>query len=394
MNPVATPVLEPVHNQPSGVVQNPLAAILGQSAAMTEQQQGVSFERLIDQYLQRAEEQGLSDEQLDVIRSSMEEMDDSEIHGFLAMLQNQAEWQPDSVQQVIPAGQVAVAKASELGTASGSVQNLSLMSVMNKALTDYMPVTTGKENQQETTGLDGKRDIPAELAGKLMDMPPGQQVRMAESQQRHQDFIALKMADPALHKALDLQSTSHTRVEGIALSDTSPESQPMPVRVAAETVRTQAINDVRLPHIQTTVVRQDVSADRNWSDAIGQRLVTMLSEGKQEARIRLDPPELGTMGVRLVVQNNGVSVQFNSDIPQVRELLESQADRLRMAMDQQGMNLVDVNVGRDQSGQQGQRDSDHHSGLAFRPEEDSFDSAELIELPVALKDNSLINTFA
>ena len=414
MNAVSAPAAGTVLSGLENVVESPRLNTLSQafsvkSSVSATDTEAVNFDELVSQYLKTAKDQGGSEEQLEALKTSMEEMDDSEVYGFLAMLQTQSEWSPVAESSEASA-QLMTTQPDSQGrsilsdvlsqTGSGEAVQKDMTEVLDRAVNGYMPIngatsdTNGKDafysQYSKLFNKDSAKGSPVELL--VSQSEQSSQLQTAESQKNHQEFIAMKMADPSAHKTIDLQS--HSRIEGVVLSDTSPEAQPLPVRVAAETVRIQAVNDVRMPNIQTTVIRQDVSADRNWSDAIGQRLVTMLSEGRQEARIRLDPPELGTMGVRLVIQSHGVSVQFSSDIPQVREMLDGQADRLRMAMDQQGMNLVDVNVGRDHSEQQGQKGGVSNPELALYSADESVDLEETIELPVVLNDSSLINTFA
>ena len=136
---------------------------------------------------------------------------------------------------------------------------------------------------------------------------------------------------------------------------------------------------------------------QNWGEALGQRLVMMVSEQRQEAQIRLDPPELGSLGVKLVVEERGVSIQFNSAIPQVRDMLEAQADRLRAAMSTQGLDLVDVNVGDDAQSGSGERQQNFltsSTGEDISGVSDAQDG-QWIEAEVSVPlDSNLINTFA
>lgn len=91
-----------------------------------------------------------------------------------------------------------------------------------------------------------------------------------------------------------------------------------------------------------------------WNDQVAKRISIMASESVQSARIQLDPPELGSLEIKVKVQNDQVSVAFGSNNQMVRDALESQTPRLRELLEQQGVDLADVNVseqGRDQNGQ-------------------------------------------
>ncbi len=82
---------------------------------------------------------------------------------------------------------------------------------------------------------------------------------------------------------------------------------------------------------------------------MGERVVMMIGQNLQEARMRLDPPDLGPMDIRIQTGQDQVQVQLSSQQPLVRDLLEQQAGRLRDLLSQQGFTDVDVDVS-DQSG--------------------------------------------
>ncbi|TXR53409.1 flagellar hook-length control protein FliK [Reinekea thalattae] len=85
------------------------------------------------------------------------------------------------------------------------------------------------------------------------------------------------------------------------------------------------------------------------------RIKTMLNSDVQTATIRLDPPELGSMEVKVHVRNEQTQVQIVSSNPQTREALEQQAVRLREALADQGINLSNLDVS-DQQPQGGSSD--------------------------------------
>ncbi|MDO6764745.1 flagellar hook-length control protein FliK [Agarivorans sp. 1_MG-2023] len=100
---------------------------------------------------------------------------------------------------------------------------------------------------------------------------------------------------------------------------------------------------------------------------LNQRVQYMLSQGMQKAEIRLDPAELGSMHIRLQMnQEQQVSVQIQVQNPQAREALEQTMPRLREMLEQQGIEL-----GQSQVNQQNQGNASQHgqgqnagSGLA------------------------------
>lgn len=80
-----------------------------------------------------------------------------------------------------------------------------------------------------------------------------------------------------------------------------------------------------------------------WSQAVGDRVLWLAAQNISSAEIRLDPPELGPMQVRVTVHQDQVQVTFTSPHQGVREALDQGAARLREMFNEQGLTLnVDV----------------------------------------------------
>ncbi|QBF84777.1 hypothetical protein EXU30_03195 [Shewanella maritima] len=102
---------------------------------------------------------------------------------------------------------------------------------------------------------------------------------------------------------------------------------------------------------------------QRFAPVMKQQLVAMVSNGVQQAEIRLDPPELGSMMVKVQVQGDQTQVQFQAAQQQTRDVLEQAMPRLREMLAQEGMQLTDGNVseqGQQQRGDAG--DGDAHGG--------------------------------
>lgn len=94
-----------------------------------------------------------------------------------------------------------------------------------------------------------------------------------------------------------------------------------------------------------------------WGKQLGNHITTLIKQDVQEAKIHLDPPELGSLEIKLQVQHQEAKVQIQVSQPQVRDVLEQQSARLREALAQEGMSLsgFDVSSGnQQQTGQQAQ----------------------------------------
>jgi flagellar hook-length control protein FliK len=89
---------------------------------------------------------------------------------------------------------------------------------------------------------------------------------------------------------------------------------------------------------------------------MSQKVAWIARDGGHTAHIRLDPPELGSLTVKVSVDSDSnTQISFIAATPQARDLLEGQMGRLREMLAQQGMDLsrADVDVSQqDTSGAQ------------------------------------------
>ncbi|MGN0921456.1 MAG: flagellar hook-length control protein FliK [Cellvibrio sp.] len=104
-----------------------------------------------------------------------------------------------------------------------------------------------------------------------------------------------------------------------------------------------------------------------WDNEVGEKVLFMAAQNLKFAEIRLDPPELGSLQVRVSVQNDQAHVSFVSPHAAVREALDSQATRLREMLAEQGMNHVEVDVS---DRRQQEKSSDEGEGETDVPEPD------------------------
>lgn len=93
-----------------------------------------------------------------------------------------------------------------------------------------------------------------------------------------------------------------------------------------------------------------------WANEMTQKVAWIARDGGHTAHIRLDPPELGSLTVKVSVDSDSnTQISFVAATPQARDLLEGQMGRLRDMLAQQGMDLsrADVDVSQqDTSGAQ------------------------------------------
>jgi flagellar hook-length control protein FliK len=89
-----------------------------------------------------------------------------------------------------------------------------------------------------------------------------------------------------------------------------------------------------------------------WETNLGSRLQMLVGQNVQTAEIRLDPPELGALDIKIKVTNDVATVSIASAHTQVREALETAVPKLREMFEENGLSLGDVNVRQETFSQQ------------------------------------------
>ncbi|NNL10249.1 MAG: hypothetical protein HKO84_00610 [Pseudomonadales bacterium] len=83
----------------------------------------------------------------------------------------------------------------------------------------------------------------------------------------------------------------------------------------------------------------------HWGQQLTQRLGWLAGQGIHSAEIQLNPPELGPIQVRIDSAENAARVTISVHSSVTREAMEAQIPRLRDLFAEQGLDLVDVDVG-------------------------------------------------
>lgn len=101
----------------------------------------------------------------------------------------------------------------------------------------------------------------------------------------------------------------------------------------------------------------------DWDQSLAQRVVWLVNQNVQGAELRINPPQLGPIEMRIVMNNDQASVSFTSQHAAVREALEAAVPRLRDMFSDNGLNLGNVNVSQHSFAQQRQ-DNPYTPGAA------------------------------
>ncbi|MCS6136695.1 flagellar hook-length control protein FliK [Shewanella baltica] len=161
----------------------------------------------------------------------------------------------------------------------------------------------------------------------------------------------LLLKDAKLTVAMDIPRDENFIDDGSTFSDIKSTS-------SIHTLSMSQVNRQETMQVQLSL-RQGVDQQnqmqemiQRFSHVMKQQLITMVSQGIQHAEIRLDPPELGHMLVKIQVHGDQTQVQFHVTQTQTRDLVEQAMPRLRELLQEQGMQLADSHVSQ---GGQGER---------------------------------------
>ncbi len=102
-----------------------------------------------------------------------------------------------------------------------------------------------------------------------------------------------------------------------------------------------------------------------WGEQMGQRLMWMVNQGMQSAELRMNPPELGPIEIRIRMdQDQRAHIQFTASHSLTREAIDASMPRLREMFAEGGVALGDVNVSDQGADQADRQERDRGNGLA------------------------------
>ena len=227
--------------------------------------------------------------------------------------------------------------------------------------------------------------------------------------------IAANPASMAQANTAQQSSNSLAALQGLAKASGVKEGMPLQAASVAESVEqanslapgvtafprvegASSYQQMVAPQFQTSIATQ-VTA-QGWGDTVMQRVMWMSSQHVRSAEIQLDPPELGSLMVKIQTINDQTSVNFTSPHAVVRDTLDQNLPRLRELMAEQGVDLVDVDVSehsRQDRANEGEQDGGSASGqrelLADETaaETQGASTTESVELAVS---QGIISTYA
>lgn len=83
---------------------------------------------------------------------------------------------------------------------------------------------------------------------------------------------------------------------------------------------------------------------KDFAESIKSKVMILVNQKLQQVDIRLDPPELGSMQIKVNLQNDAAAVSFVVQNPQAKEALEQHMSKLKEMLNNSGVDVGDTNV--------------------------------------------------
>lgn len=215
------------------------------------------------------------------------------------------------------------------------------------------------------------------LSSSSNDMPPID-VRALSHRVAGQEFAQSPALDNLGLKTALAGSMVLTGKESVALGQATDEAS-LAQQIASTAVQSGTNLSSPLRNELTSIQAQPLPLMTHKgmvAEEMSERIQMMMSKNLKNIDIRLDPPELGRMQIRMNLHSEGASVQFTVTNHQAREALEGAMPRLREMLAQQGIQLADSSVQQQSSGQQqGYAFEQHSQGKGNKEGEELVDGS-------------------
>ncbi|MET0065890.1 MAG: flagellar hook-length control protein FliK [Candidatus Thiodiazotropha sp.] len=213
-----------------------------------------------------------------------------------------------------------------------------------------------------TLQADGKT-LPVMLKPELMVQLDGPQTGLPQPQIQTQTQIQVQVQSLARESVLP----------NLVLTSISSEQKPLllnelvgpmegrslvdPLKTSEMTSANQSLPLTQTPISGASAPRGALTLPLNlpvgqpgWDQGLGERVQWMVNQNIQQAEIKLTPPNLGPLEIKISVQHDQTHVTFLAAQAPTREALEASIPRLREMLGDINLNLANVNVGQQQSG--------------------------------------------
>jgi flagellar hook-length control protein FliK len=237
----------------------------------------------------------------------------------------------NSAQPAINASMVSVTQSTM--SQSTAAQNLASQ-VASKNTVAITGNTATETVAKESTSIEPEIELSAEYAEQLIEQSKAGSV--------DKDKNSNTIVKPTTSRDTSLSETNF-------IGDANRTTQATDDRVtqqSADAFNLTGSAEVTQPQKTTTQLHQETFSNfrRDFSDAVKDKVMLMISQKLQQFDITLDPPELGNMQVRVNLQGEQATVNFVVQNQQAKESIEQNMHKLKDLLAEQGVDVGDANV--------------------------------------------------
>lgn len=198
----------------------------------------------------------------------------------------------------------------------------------------------GKANSEANT-FNLKADAIKSAAGDADKTQPELSVKHRIEQESNGDIKhALSMLTPKETSALKpIEHSSHNIHSANFIQAEQQAAAHIIEKSASDAVDAMTQKKTLNLHNETIAIHR-----KDFSVAVKDKVMVMISQKLQQIEIRLDPPELGSMHVKVNLQNEQAVVSFIVQNQQAKEALEQSMGKLRDMLSESGVDVGDANV--------------------------------------------------
>lgn len=184
--------------------------------------------------------------------------------------------------------------------------------------------------------------------------------------------------------ATDVDATQQLRTLAQQISPSNPVSTAQVTGEVANPSRTFLMNTPL--------------GEPGWEQEIGSRVRWMVGQDQQVAELKLNPPHLGVLEVRITTDEEKTKVTFFAQNPNTKELMEGNMPRLRDLLASAGIDLGDTEISyqsfsdRDENGRMANSEPNLQSGSGLETEEIDLAKTPMM-MELSKQSNGLVDTF-
>jgi len=261
---------------------------------------------------------------------------------------------------------------------------------------DAMTMALMEATQSSSANIKGG----AAASGKNPQVNPLSGPSLAAGTLLAEDTLPLETAE--------LESLDNDGLELLedGLRRSAPDNRTADRRAAAQLSPTITLSEPSLSRAPSALTVGDGSLGERpqLTNDLAANVRLLSNQGGGEAKLHLNPAELGRMSISVVTEGNETKVVFVVETAQARQSIESALPRLKEMLEQSGLSLTDSDVSERRS-QQSQAQSEGGSGdgsaeaqhqTAHSPGDDSTDLAVdgTVTLSLSLDPDRILDTFA